>query len=170
VVSLVFAHGSDTKKCIKQLIQSSHKVTMITGDAALTACDVARQIGLTQQSRSSLLLLQQVPDNKDAVHWVPASSVAAGTIDKAIDCDLSNVSSSVKKLAAKHDLCATGTALMSLAGGEARGGKAISAAGMSRLAGVCPHVRIFARTAPDVKEVVINALRQSGQVISMLLS
>jgi cation-transporting ATPase 13A1 len=157
---------SDTKKCIKQLLASSHLVTMITGDAALTACDVARQIGITQKPRSSLLLLQQVPSDRDAVHWVPASSVAAGTTDKAIACDV-NKTSSVKKLTKDHDLCATGTALMTLAGGEARGGKSISAAGMLRLAAVCPHVRIFARTAPDVKEVVINALRQSGQTTLM---
>lgn len=44
ILTCVVATIDESKKTIRDLRSSSHQVKMITGDNALTACDVARKV------------------------------------------------------------------------------------------------------------------------------
>ncbi|KAI8126736.1 Manganese-transporting ATPase 13A1 [Lucilia cuprina] len=57
----------DSKSVIKELIQASHKVVMITGDNPLTACHVAKELRFT---RKKLLVLSASQKNAGEWQWV----------------------------------------------------------------------------------------------------
>ncbi len=133
----------DAPYVVRELRDSSHSVCMITGDGALTAADVARQVGMVDQSPSRTLVLSLPPpptaasggigggggggDKKGggseadgALRWVPlaaggASGGRSGGDDGVVPFDPSGVAA----LAKRHALCVTGDVLseVSAAGG-----------------------------------------------------
>ena len=103
-----------SKPAISQLIQSSHRVVVITGDNPLTACSVASQVGILSRPRTLQLILK-----KDLL-WYPVggSSGRSGssTIPFAGDAVHSETSKlHLVELASKYELCVTGGALIALA-------------------------------------------------------
>ena len=59
---------SDTSAVIKELISSQHDVVMITGDAVLTAAEVARKVGIvTSDCDNTYELVLKVPKQSDGV-------------------------------------------------------------------------------------------------------
>lgn len=127
----------DSENVIKELLASSHMVTMITGDNALTACYVANELNFTRSSSNIILTLAEV-DNK--WYWVSDSYKIQITLD-----------GSIKELVESYDLCLTGDGLAHLNHNY----KEI-------LKKILPHVCVFARVAPKEKEFIVVMLKELG--------
>lgn len=59
--------GIDSRRSIRKLKRSNHRIVMITGDSTLTATHVAVQFGMVSKS---VLILEL---NGSALEWVSAS-------------------------------------------------------------------------------------------------
>lgn len=125
----------DSKSVIKELIQASHKVVMITGDNPLTACHVAKELRFT---RKKLLVLTQQESEK--WHWV--------SIDGETSFDISH---NLNEILADYDFCITGEGLQFLRE-EAH----------SYMLQTLPYIIVCARFAPKQKEYVITTLKHLG--------
>ncbi|KAH8391365.1 manganese-transporting ATPase 13A1 [Drosophila serrata] len=130
----------DSKAVIKELIQSSHKVVMITGDNPLTACHVARELRFT---RKKLLILTPSPGN--TFKWVSVDG------DQKYELERKNSKRSISLLLATHDLCITGEGLQYLQLNDKQ-----------YLRQVLPQITVCARFAPKQKEFVITQLKHLG--------
>jgi cation-transporting ATPase 13A1 len=92
----------DTAEIIAELKRSSHNVAMATGDAALTALYVGRQVGITSNDKSKALLLTSTDTG---LLWVP---VQEDTKNTGIKYDSKKIEDLVRQ---GHDLCVTGPTL-----------------------------------------------------------
>nr|XP_029709139.1 LOW QUALITY PROTEIN: manganese-transporting ATPase 13A1-like [Aedes albopictus] len=128
----------DSKYAIKEIIQASHKVMMITGDNPLTACHVAKELRFTK--RTIVVLTRD--DSDDEWYWE--------SINREIRIPLAE-NRTVKDLYKEHDFCITGEGLQYLDSKK-----------HSYLLKLMPYVTVFARFAPKQKEVVITTLKQLG--------
>ena len=118
------------------LAESSHVSVLITGDALLTACHVAAEVGIT--NRESTVLLE-ASESGGEWHWAtPTGERVAGFRD-----------ASFASLAHTHDLAVCGEGLQRITE-------------CNRLAECVRHVRVYARTAPDQKEKIVNSMRAAG--------
>ena len=118
------------------LTESSHVSVLITGDALLTACHVAAEVGIT--NRESTVLLES-SESGGEWHWAtPTGECVAGFRD-----------ASFASLARTHDLAVCGEGLQYITECNA-------------LAECVRHVRVYARTAPDQKEKIVNSMRAAG--------
>lgn len=130
---------SDSKAVIKEIVQASHKVVMITGDNPLTACHVAKELRFTRRPVLVLTKDQESDDRK--WHWESIKADVRQPIDKK----------QVKNLIAEYDLCITGESLNYL-----------KDEGHDYLFAILPYVAVFARFAPKQKEFVITTLKHLG--------
>lgn len=131
----------DSKYAIKEILQASHKVMMITGDNPLTACHVAKELRFTKRT---IVVLTRDDENGAEWHWESINGetrLPLGTDDKR----------SVKELYKEHDFCITGEGLQYLNTERPR-----------YLQELVPYVTVFARFAPKQKEFVITTLKQLG--------
>jgi len=161
----------DSKSVVKELLNASHHVVMITGDNALTACHVAKELRFTKDKVVAILAKQNgggdlrkddddVEDDADAewefqtiegrgVASVPlASSSASGMSDKE--------AKALNDVVKEFDLCVTGDGLAYLQKNHPA---------FHRL--VLPHVKVFARFTPKQKEAVVTGLRDQGFTVLM---
>ncbi|XP_050535234.1 endoplasmic reticulum transmembrane helix translocase [Daktulosphaira vitifoliae] len=127
----------DSHSVIKELLNSSHMVTMITGDNALTACYVANELNFTRSPSHIILTLA---DTNGKWSWVSDSY--------KIDVPLSE---SLKDLVESYDLCLTGDGLSYLDQNH-----------NDLLKKILPHVCVFARVAPKEKEFIVVTLKELG--------
>ncbi|XP_044287035.1 endoplasmic reticulum transmembrane helix translocase isoform X2 [Varanus komodoensis] len=134
----------DSKPVIREILNASHHVVMITGDNPLTACHVAQELHFTQKEQT--LILQ--PPSKKGSNWQWQS--ISGTIT------LPAAPQSLQELTRNHNLCITGEGLSQL-----------QAVDPQLLLGLIPHVQVFARVAPKQKEFVITTLKGLGYVTLM---
>ncbi|XP_055917032.1 endoplasmic reticulum transmembrane helix translocase [Eupeodes corollae] len=125
----------DSKIVIKELIQSSHKVVMITGDNPLTACHVAKELRFT---RKQLLVLTPSDDNK--WQWL--------SIDEQIK---RSIEDNYKQVLKEFDLCITGEGLAYLNENE-----------HNYMLNILPYITVCARFAPKQKEFIVTTLKQQG--------
>lgn len=130
----------DSKAIIKEILQASHKVVMITGDNPLTACHVARELRFT---RKPILVLTS---NDDGTDWRWQGIVG----DTKLSIGEKN-SQTVLEIIKEYDLCITGDGLLFLNEFE-----------HEYLNNVLPYVSVFARFAPKQKEFVITSLKRLG--------
>lgn len=135
----------DTKAVIKEIIQSSHRVVMITGDNPLTACHVAKELHFTRKQATLVL----TPPGPKVANW------AWFSIDETL-CFPPLPPTGYKSLTEKYDLCLTGEAMTYL---HEKMPKFFYQ--------VLPHVRVFARVAPKQKEFVITTLKSLGYITLM---
>ena len=132
----------DSKKIISEIVDSSHYVSMITGDSPLTACHVAQQLGIT---RNKLLILSKdaSEEEEEDWHWISVEQDVKVGVKEGITMN--------DKFFSSYDLCLTGDGmnfLLNLSQGIFHQ--------------ILPHIRVFARVAPKQKEYVITSLRSLG--------
>jgi manganese-transporting P-type ATPase len=130
----------DSKAVVKEILQASHKVVMITGDNPLTACHVARELRFTKKP-----ILVLTP-NEEATVWQWQGITGSTKIPIA-----GKNAQKVKEILKEYDFCVTGDGLLYLMDCE-----------HDYLSEVLPYVTVFARFAPKQKEFVITTLKRLG--------
>ncbi|KAF1788783.1 P-type ATPase, cytoplasmic domain N [Phytophthora cactorum] len=155
----------DTKRTIRELMISKHKVTMVTGDNPLTACDVARQVGINAGYSKQPLVL--TPDAESgSVEW---KSIDDGSPDIEEETIPFNVDE-VEKMQVQYDLCVTGEALATLfkqQEDKCADNAAALEGFLSVLEKMCLCATVFARTSPQQKEHLIMAMNRCGKTTAM---
>lgn len=132
---------NDSKSAIKEIVKSSHKVVMITGDNPLTACHVAKELRFTR--KTILVLSQDVQDElKTKYVWISINEDQIEPIDVK----------SWKKLVQTYDLAITGEGLQYLCEHE-----------YQYFQKIAPYITVYARFAPKQKEFIITTLRSLGE-------
>ncbi|KAJ9579755.1 hypothetical protein L9F63_004592, partial [Diploptera punctata] len=134
---------TDSKSVIKEILNASHLVVMITGDNPLTACHVAKELRFTQKPKT--LILTEI----EKEGWVWES------IDQTQRLPVLP-QKTYKELVSKYDLCVTGEGLTFLSEQHKR-----------FLYQILPHISVFARVAPKQKEFVIVTLKSLGYTTLM---
>lgn len=129
----------DSKAMIREIVNATHRVVMITGDNPLTACHVAKELDFVNR----VVLVLSCSEEK----WSWRS------IDESIVLPLDT---SVVKLVSTYDLCMTGEGMDYLHNSYKK-----------LLIDLLPHVTVFARTAPKQKEFVIVSLKALGYTTLM---
>ena len=132
----------DTAKVVSELKQAGHRIVMATGDNALTACDVSRQVSII--GSGATLMLSKVGEGQ--VAWVELEEEKRQIFEIA----------DVHGLAETHELVVSGDALLCLE--EDSDVKAFHRV----LRQLVPHVKVFARVAPQQKEIIIAAMKAAG--------
>ncbi|KAL4581769.1 hypothetical protein LXL04_006297 [Taraxacum kok-saghyz] len=131
----------DSATVLAELKASSHDLVMITGDQALTACHVAREVNII--SNPGLILVPT--KSKQQYEWV--SPDEAQVINYSEE--------EVAALAEDHDLCIGGDCFEMLIQ-------------TSAVVKVIPHVKVvFARVAPEQKELIMTTFKSSGRITLM---
>jgi len=149
----------DSKSVMKELRQSDHSVIMITGDSAFTAAEVARKLGMTLPAGVKILQPSQDPAGQVA-EWV---TVLPPKLKSDIPpTPLPLILSEVSMLASQYSLCITGSALVAIEQ-SAKNTRDWHA----QLKKICPHTTIFARVSPAQKEVIVQAMNDSGHYTLM---
>ncbi|TMS40027.1 hypothetical protein L596_006463 [Steinernema carpocapsae] len=136
----------DTKAMIKEIVDSSHKVVMITGDNALTACHVASVLRFTKKGRT-ILILDTPEEDGGEWEWKSADETVAVPLTNQI----------TKQFLNQYDFCVTGAAFHHLMAPRNR----------AILKRVLLSIRVYARMAPKQKEDVINQMKAIGKVTLM---
>ena len=127
----------DTNDVISELKNSSHYVTMITGDAVLTAIHVAKTTDILPQDDEKIFTLE--PSSSEGVEnfvWKNLKSEHELPITDAPNANL----------------CATGKALT----------WAIESQSENFINNLMPKIRVFARVSPKQKEMIILELKRGG--------
>ncbi|CAD6215942.1 GSCOCG00004244001-RA-CDS [Cotesia congregata] len=136
----------DSCSVIKEIINASHIVVMITGDNPLTACHVSRELHFTKKPVTLILS----KNSKDNWYW---ESVDQQT---KVPLGLENVLESGKEIWKKYALCLTGEGLDYLKDYDNH-----------LFTKLLPHIVIFARCEPKQKEFIIVSLQRLGFVTLM---
>ena len=131
------------------LTQSSHASVMITGDAPLTACHVAAEVGIT--ARPTLVLES---DGGDDWWWATLEGKKVEPLPLFITTYDTPRSYSLAPLAREYDLAVCGEGLDAMTRRD-------------RLVDCVKHVRVYARTAPEQKTRIVRAMRDVGLRVMM---
>eukprot|EP01041_Mallomonas_annulata_P010324 gene10324-21543_t len=135
----------DTADVIQRLREGGHVVAMATGDAMLTAVHVAKEVGITTQTKKGILLLES--DENGLPYWTDYDSG-----DRFLDPYNVN---KLTELCLSYDLGVSGKVLM---------------AAMDKNPALSSHLTefvVFARMRPDEKERVLLAMKDHGHITLM---
>ncbi|XP_044497206.1 probable manganese-transporting ATPase PDR2 [Mangifera indica] len=131
---------ADSATILSELKNSSHDLVMITGDQALTACYVASQVHIV--SKPPLIL--SPTKNGRGYEWVsPDETEMIQYSEKEVEA-LSEI----------HDLCIGGDCIEMLQQ-------------TSAVLQVIPYVKVFARVAPEQKELIMTTFKTVGRMTLM---
>jgi cation-transporting ATPase 13A1 len=186
----------DTKKVIKELRKSGHHTVMITGDAVLTAAEVARQVGIIKaKANKDTYELRQMKEPQSLQQddqfnarfaFVPIKSIDANNLDteKCIAYSASNlqVVNEMLETSSIAAVCVTGETLTKIATEAVR--KKMDSDSLnhssidpktvllhpdaqSTLQALVPLISVFARHAPRQKEAVVAAFNGAGRITLM---
>lgn len=131
---------SDSAAVLSGLKESSHDLVMITGDQALTACHVASQVHII--SKPTLILTPA--SNGEGYNWVSPDE----------NENIRYSGKEVESLSETHDLCVGGDCFEMLQQTSAH-------------LLVIPYVKVFARVAPEQKELILTTFKTVGRVTLM---
>ena len=98
----------DSAPALRMLKQSSHQLVMITGDAALTACNAARYVHIV--TRPVLILHNVRSDAQPSSGALSEADFAWLSPDETEKIPFSGEKDALLQLAAEWDLCVTGEA------------------------------------------------------------
>lgn len=131
----------DSLSVIREIVSSSHRVVMITGDNPLTACHVAKVLKFTK--KETTLILTQVDND-----WIWQS------VNQ--DLELPLIPTDFRRFTSDHILCVTGLGLNHL-----------QSLNKKFYQQILPHIRIFARVNPKQKELIVTSLNDLGYTTLM---
>uniref|UniRef100_A0A1B6DGW9 Endoplasmic reticulum transmembrane helix translocase n=2 Tax=Clastoptera arizonana TaxID=38151 RepID=A0A1B6DGW9_9HEMI len=133
---------TDSKAVIKEILNATHFVVMITGDNPLTACHVAKELKFTHKKFGTLVLTK----GPDEWFW------------QSIDGSIKHMIAEkmYERLVSDFDLCLTGDGLSYL-----------NEHHKQLLLNLLPHVTVFARVDPKQKEFIIISLKNQGYTALM---
>ncbi|KAG6503109.1 hypothetical protein ZIOFF_035399 [Zingiber officinale] len=134
---------SDSATVLSELKGSSHDLVMITGDQALTACHVASQVHII--TKPALILVRG--NNSTDFQWVSPDETEITSYRQFVEKE-------VEQLSDSRDLCIGGDCFEMLQRSEA-------------VFNVIPYVKVFARVAPEQKELILNTLKTVGRMTLM---
>ncbi|XAR73112.1 Calcium-transporting ATPase [Bertholletia excelsa] len=130
----------DSATILSELKGSSHDLVMITGDQALTACHVASQVHII---------------SKPALILTPARSTGSYQWISPDETEVINYSEKeVEDLSENYDLCIGGDCIEMLQQ-------------TSAVLKVIPFVKVFARVAPEQKELITTTFKLVGRITLM---
>ncbi|KAL2557753.1 putative manganese-transporting ATPase PDR2 [Forsythia ovata] len=130
----------DSATVLSELKGSSHDLVMITGDQALTACHVAGRVNII--SKPALILSRG--KNSEEYEWVSPD-----------ETDIVKYrGNEVEALSESYDLCIGGDCIEMLQ----------QTSGIPK---VIPYVKVFARVAPEQKELIMTTFKSVGRVTLM---
>jgi cation-transporting ATPase 13A1 len=130
----------DAKKSVQMLNESSHRVIMITGDNALTACHVANEVEIVDRD----VLILDAPEHDDSgekLVWRSVDDEVVIPVDPTKPID--------PKIIANYDLCVTGYGISKLMG-------------QVGLMTIYRYAWIYARVSPKQKEDILMGLKDLG--------
>eukprot|EP00053_Salpingoeca_punica_P016289 m.153139 g.153139 ORF g.153139 m.153139 type:complete len:1178 (+) comp16932_c0_seq1:66-3599(+) len=133
-------------KAVSVLRKSAHHLIIITGDSPMTACHVARELKIAKRK---FLLLVHVSDSKSVWHADMEWHWEAITTEDAFP--FTPKKQELRVLFQDWDLCLTGEALAFL-----------SREHPECLPVIIPFVRVFARTSPAQKALIVHTLNDLG--------
>lgn len=131
---------ADSASVLSELKGSSHDVVMITGDQALTACHVASQVHII--SKPALIL--GPARSSDGYGWISPDETE----------NLPYSAKEVEALSETYDLCIGGDCIEMLQQ-------------TSAVLRVIPYVKVFARVAPEQKELIMTTFKMVGRLTLM---
>ncbi|XXG50746.1 hypothetical protein AAC387_Pa02g4686 [Persea americana] len=131
---------ADSATILSELKRSSHDLVMITGDQALTACHVASQVHIV--SKPALILVPQ--KSCEGFEWVSPDETEFTSYSE----------NEVEALSDSHDLCIGGDCFEMLQQ-------------TSAVLKVIPFVKVFARVAPEQKELILTTFKTVGRMTLM---
>lgn len=140
----------DSKAVSQELADSGHRLVMITGDGALTACHVASILSFVK--KEVLILTKDVVNNGSKIdnwNWVSTDQKTIVPFEDSLNEFLD--------LSRKFDLCLTGDSLNFII----RGQKEKLAYEM-----IC-RVKVFARVSPKQKEYIVTSIKSRGKTVLM---
>lgn len=176
----------DSKSVISELRKSGHSVVMITGDAILTAAEVARQVGIIRRSssrkRAIIYRIQERAEGPKRKGGDPLKSFECMPLgrngDKRPPLELSRCFfPDLMEMSKQGEaaFCISGDTLVSLASLAVRRldpsaristldekHLLLSPASQSVLKALVPLISVFARHAPHQKEAVVAAFNHGG--------
>uniref|UniRef100_A0A914M0I3 Cation-transporting ATPase n=1 Tax=Meloidogyne incognita TaxID=6306 RepID=A0A914M0I3_MELIC len=142
---------SDTRSMIREIIDSSHRVVMITGDNVLTALHVANELKFIRKNRVALILDQLDQNSQDKWLWRSVDGTTSLTTDVLL---------TKNHLLARHrkfELCLTGSSFENLH----------NSLEFWKFRIILENVRVYARMSPKQKEKAVNSLKRMGFVTLM---
>lgn len=145
----------DSKAVASELIESGHRLVMITGDGALTACHVASVLNFIQ--KEVLILSKSLPARADNRKEVRFDEWTWLSTDQKTSIPFSDTSDSISRFARTYDLCLTGESIDFIMR-EQKG---------SNIFEIVRRVKVFARVSPKQKELIITTLKSRGNSVLM---
>lgn len=136
----------DSREVSIELAESGHRLVMITGDGALTACHVAELLNFVTKE---VLILTKSQTESRSWNWVSPDQRNSISFDDTQD--------NFSKFAKKYDLCLTGDSLSFILSEQKR----------NLIYDIICRVKVFARVSPKQKEVIITTLKSNGKTVLM---
>eukprot|EP00211_Chloroparvula_japonica_P000750 CAMPEP_0119125976 /NCGR_PEP_ID=MMETSP1310-20130426/5062_1 /TAXON_ID=464262 /ORGANISM="Genus nov. species nov., Strain RCC2339" /LENGTH=1513 /DNA_ID=CAMNT_0007116097 /DNA_START=47 /DNA_END=4588 /DNA_ORIENTATION=+ len=141
----------DSKAVVRSLKESGQNVVMITGDAALTAFHVSKQVAISPPNREGLLLvLRDEEDASQSLSWLEISSASTTTPTYRPFAP-----SEVNSLARECTLVVTGPAFDAALEQAPSFWDAVL------------HIAVFARMSPEGKERIVKKLKEMKRQVLM---
>ncbi|KAN0022181.1 hypothetical protein ACTFIU_004352 [Dictyostelium citrinum] len=155
----------DSMESIEMLMNSSHRIVMITGDNSLTACHVGKQLGFVQENKQTLILQKiknnnQEKDNEDNENnndnnnnnnnngeWISVDESIIIPLEKGNENHLN-------ELDKKYNLCIGGNSLDLVLGEKS-------------LEKDLYLVKVFARVSPEQKQMILTNFKVNGHYTLM---
>lgn len=145
----------DSKSVSTELLESGHRLVMITGDGALTACHVASVLKFV--TKDVLILTKAVQSNKtsgqvrfeEEFNWISA--------DQTTTVSFQDSCKNFATFSKRYDLCLTGDSI----------GFVVKEKKDSFIYEIIRRVKVFARVSPKQKELIVNILKSHGKTVLM---